>query len=95
MTILEQIWYETLHPAEVIKQPTSEYSELTNIMGESEIKLLHLLTDEGKELFHKYTDSQSALNDMNQCDIFINGFRLGARVMLEIMGGTSAPPASD
>lgn len=95
MTILEQIWYETLHPAEVIKQPTSEYSELTDIMGESEIKLLHLLTDEGKELFHKYSDTQSTLNDMNQCDIFINGFRLGARLMLEIMDGTTAPSTND
>lgn len=95
MTILEHLWYETLHPAEVIKQPTSEYSELTNIMGESEIKLLHLLTDEEKELFHKYSDSQSTLNDMNQCDIFINGFRLGARLMLEIMDGTTAPSTND
>ena len=85
MTILEQLWYETLHPAEIIKKPTPEYSELTDLMGESEIKPLHLLTDEGKELFHKYSNSQSTLNDMNQCDIFINAFRLGARLMLEIM----------
>ena len=85
MKILEKIWYETLHPAEITKKPTHEYSNQTDIMGESEIKLLHLLTDEGKELFHKYSDSQSSLNDMNQCDIFINGFRLGARLMLEIM----------
>ena len=91
MTILEQIWYETLHPAEIIKKPTPEYSNLTDIMGESEKKLLHLLTDEGKELFHKYSDSQSSLNDMNQCDIFMNGFRIGARVMLEIMEAAEAP----
>ena len=85
MTILEQLWYETLHPTEIKKQPTPEYSKLTEIMGESEIKLLHLLTDEGKELFHKFSDSQSSLNDMEECDIFIKGFRLGAKIMLEIM----------
>ena len=86
MTILEQIWYEEIHPAEIIKEPSAKYSKLTKTMGESELKLLHLLTDEGKELFHSYTDSQSELHDMDGCDIFITGVRTGAKLMLEIMG---------
>ena len=61
-------------------------------MGESEIKLLHLLTEEGKELFHKYADARTDLKDTDECGIFINAFRLGARTVLEIMDGTSAPP---
>ena len=85
MTILEQIWYEEIHPAEIIKEPNAKYSELAEIMGDSEIKLLHLLTDEGKELFHKYADSRTELNDMDECDIYINGFITGAKLMLEIM----------
>ena len=85
MTILEQLWHEDLHPAETTKSPTPELSELINISGESEIKLLHLLTDEGKELFHKYTDAQSGIYDIGECDIFINGFRMGARLMMELM----------
>lgn len=85
MTIIEQIWYEKIQPAEIIKEANAKYSELTEIMGESEIKLLHLLTVEGKELFHKYADSRTELNDISKCDIFINGFRIGARLMLEIM----------
>ena len=95
MTILEQLWYETLHPAEITKKQNPEYSKLTNIMGESEIKLLHLLTDEGKELFHKYADARTDLNDMDECDIFINGFRIGARIMLEIMEVTDVPPVKN
>ena len=85
MTILEKLWYEELHPAEVLKPPTPKLSELMNISGESELKLLHLLTDEGKELFHKYIDAQTDIYDISQCDIFINGFSMGARLMLEIM----------
>ena len=34
-------------------------------MGESEIKLLHLLTEEGKELFHKYAHGQTLKIHMN------------------------------
>lgn len=93
MTILEQIWYKEIHHAEIIKEPNAKYSELTKIMGESEIKLLHLLTDEGKELFHKYVDSRTELYDMDECDIFINGFRTGARLMLEIMTPTETKKA--
>ena len=85
MTILEKIWYEELRPAGILKPPTPELSELMDISGESELKLLHLLTDEGKELFHKYADAQAAIYDINGCDIFTNGFRMGAKLMLEIM----------
>lgn len=85
MTILEQLWYEELHPTETSTPPASKLSELIDISGESELKLLHLLTDEGKELFHKYTDAQSAIYDINGCEIFTTAFRLGAKLMLEIM----------
>lgn len=85
MTILEQIWYEELHPTETAKEPSAKYLKAAETMGESELKLLRLLTEEGKELFHKYTDSQAELYDMDKCDIFINGFRTGANLMLELM----------
>lgn len=85
MTILEQLWHEEIHPAEILKSPTPELSKLIEISDESELKLLHLLTDEGKELFHKYVDAQTGIYDINGCDIFTSGFRTGARLMLEIM----------
>ena len=85
MTILEKLWYEEIHPIEISSPPTPQLSELIDISGESELKLLHLLTDEGKELFHKYADAQSGIYDINSCDIFTNGFCIGAKLMLEIM----------
>lgn len=85
MTILEQIWYEEFHPTETAKEPSTKYIKLTETMGESEIKLLHLLTDEGKELFHRYTDCQAELYDIDKCHIFTTGFRTGAKLMLELM----------
>ena len=85
MAILEQLWYEEIHPAEILKSPNPKLSEFIDISGESELKLLHLLTDEGKEFFHKYTDAQSEIYDINGCDIFVNGFRMGAKLMLELM----------
>lgn len=85
MTILEKLWYEEIHPTITSNPPTPHMSELIDISGESELKLLHLLTNEGKELFHKYVDAQSEIYDINGCDIFANGFCMGAKLMLEIM----------
>ena len=43
------------------------------------------LTDEQKELFEKYTDCVREHQTNTDCLIFQNGFKLGARMMLEVM----------
>ena len=95
MTVLEQLWQGTLHPAETIKPTNPEYSQLQNTADETEQKLLSLLTDEGKELFYKLKDISAQLCTIDEYDIFTNAFRLGAKLMQEIMDGTTAPPTID
>ena len=41
-----------------------------------------------KVALEKLRDNQSELNDINECAVFVCGFRLGARIMLEILGGS-------
>ena len=43
------------------------------------------MTDEQKELFEKYTDCVREHQTNTDCLIFQNGFKLGARMMLEVM----------
>ena len=43
------------------------------------------MTDEQKELFEKYTDCVREYQTITDCLIFRNGFKLGARIMLEVM----------
>ena len=43
------------------------------------------MTDEQKELFEKYTDFVREYQTITDCLIFQNSFKLGARVMLEVM----------
>ena len=85
MKILEQLWYETLHPAEILKPHDPKYNEFLDTADECEKKLSSLLTDEGKEIFRKLTESRTELNDMDNCEFFINGFHMGAKLMLEII----------
>ena len=43
------------------------------------------MTDEQKELFDKYTDCVHEFQTITDCLIFQNSFKLGARMMLEVM----------
>ena len=43
------------------------------------------LTEEQKEVLEKFDDWYSVLKDINDREIFVYGFILGARIMLEVM----------
>ena len=48
-----------------------------NLMGE--------LTDKQKEIFEKFTDCYDELTDINEREIFVYAFRLGARIAIEVL----------
>lgn len=39
-------------------------------------------------MLEKLWDNQSELNDLNECEVFVCGFRLGVRIMLEVLDGS-------
>ena len=43
------------------------------------------VNDELKELFSKYTDCVQEFQAISECLLFQNSFRLGAKIMLEVM----------
>ena len=43
------------------------------------------MTDEQKELFEQYSDCVQEHDTITDCLIFQNSFKLGARMMLEVM----------
>ena len=54
-------------------------------MSKNEEKLQASFTEEQKELFSRYTDAVREYQTMAECLLFRNSFRLGARIMLEVM----------
>ena len=85
MNILEEFWYGNLDPAEYDANPNKEYKELVRLISKNEEKLLATMTDEQKELFTKYADCVREYQVMAECLLFQNSFRLGGRMMLEVM----------
>lgn len=89
MSILEEFWYGNIEPADYDASPSKEYKEMLHLISRNEDKLLATMTDSQKELFSRYTDCIREYQTMTECMLFQNSFRLGARMMLEILEGES------
>ena len=85
MNILEELWYGTIEPAEYDTSPSKEYKELLQLISRNEDKLLATMTDAQKELFTKYADCVREHQAVAENLLFQNSFRLGARIILEVM----------
>lgn len=85
MRILEEFWYGNIEPTEYDASSCKEYEEVLRLITLNEEKLMAALTDEQKELFSRYTDCVREFQTMAECLLFQNSFRLGARMMLEVM----------
>ena len=85
MKILEKLWYDGLCPSETKLSSDLQHVKQMNILLEDEEMLLKMLPDDAKELYKKYTDSREELAAIDHAGIFIAGFRLGAKIMLEVM----------
>lgn len=87
MNVLEDFWYGNLDPAEYDASPSKEYKELVRLISRNEEKLLATMTEEQKDLFSRYTDCVREHQAMAESLLFQNSFRLGGRIVLEVMRG--------
>ena len=57
-------------------------------MERSEKRILEFETyEELYDVLEKLMDNQSELHSLSECEVFVRGFRLGARIMLEVLDG--------
>lgn len=85
MKILEELWYGNVTPGERDAPRGSRLHTLGALILRSEEELMPLLSDKAKEIYEKLRDNQSELNCFNECEVFVQGFSLGAKIMLEVM----------
>jgi len=85
MRILEEFWYGNIEPTDLDSTASKEYKEALRLIARNEEKLQATMTDEQKELLSRYTDAVHDFQAMAECMLFQSSFKLGARMMLEIM----------
>lgn len=85
MKLLEEFWYGNIEPTEYDTSACREYKEALRLITKNEEKLQATMTDEQKELFSRYTDAVREYQTMSECLLFQSSFKLGVRMMLEVM----------
>ena len=62
-----------------------EYQKLKALADRNENLLKETLSDEQKELLDKLIESMTDISSISERDMFIAGFRLGMRLMIDVM----------
>ena len=84
-SILEELWYGNVYPDTECRESTKEAKELMGYIADHHDNLQATLTDKQKEILEKFDDCYLELADINEREIFIYAFRLGARIAIEVM----------
>lgn len=85
MTTLEDLYYGNIIPYEHSFKRGREYSEALGYVVRNENDLRATFTKRQKEIFEKLKDCESVLHGMNELESFISGFKLAARILIEVM----------
>ena len=84
-SVLKELWYGNIYPNNESKETTKAVKELMGYISDHHENLQATLTDKQKEIFEKFDDCYSELTEINEREIFVYAFRLGARIAIEVM----------
>ena len=84
-TILEELWQGNICSDTMCRKPTKEIEELIECLANYHDKLQSTLTDKQKETLERFDECYAEINRINEREIFVYAFRLGARMAIEIM----------
>ena len=84
MKIIEDLYYGRISPYEMSISATPEYQKLKALADRNENLLRESLFDEQKELMEKLIESVTDISSISERDMFIAGFRLGLKLMMDV-----------
>ena len=85
MKIIEDLYFGRIAPYEMSISATPEYQKLKALADRNEDLLRESLSDKQKELLDKLIETVTDISSISERDMFINGFRLGVKLMIDIM----------
>ena len=85
MSTIQDLYYGRISPYEMSISATPEYQKLKALATQNEDLLKETLSDEQKELLEKLTENITDISSISERDMFIAGFKLGMKVMVDVM----------
>ena len=84
METLKEIW-NGISPKEKAFYEDAAYAEAMHRLTEKDALFRATLSQEQENLLNAIQNEEAALSNANRQNMFLYGFRMGARLMLEIM----------
>ena len=85
MNTIQDLYYGRISPYEMSISTVPEYQKLKALANRNEDLLRESLSDEQKELLEKLTECITDISSISERDMFIAGFRLGMKLMIDVM----------
>ena len=85
MNTIQDLYYGRISPYEMSISTAPEYQKLKALANRNEDLLRESLSDEQKELLDKLTECITDISSISERDMFIVGFRLGMKLMIDVM----------
>ena len=85
MSTIQDLYYGRISPYEMSISTAPEYQKLKALADKNENLLKETLSDEQKELLEKLTECITDISSISERDMFIAGFKLGMKVMVDVM----------
>ena len=83
MRLIEDLFYGNTCPCEKHLTRGSDYSHLLELAVKNTEKLSVLLSPQQKEAYEKTKDCMTDMNNILEKEAFIDGFRLGVKLIAE------------
>lgn len=83
--MIEELYFGNINPNEQQFIRDTDYDKAMHILSDNEEKLTLLLSGKEKELFLDFIYAQGTVNGITALENYINGFRLGMQLGVEIM----------
>ena len=84
-SILEELFYGNVCPNTDCRSKDKETKQLMGYIADHHDALSRELTDKQKEILEKFDDCYAELTNINEREIFVYAFRLGAQIAIEVL----------
>lgn len=89
--LLEDLYFGNIKPCERMYEKKGELNAAMAELSRLEEKVLSLLDAEGRKLFLAFSNQQARINTLTAFDNFQCGFRMGAKLLIEVMDEKEKP----
>ena len=86
MFVLQELWRGNITPSERFVRSGSEYKKIAGKLSDEMDRLMEMISPEVRKQLENIGNLRADMTVLANEDYFIYGFRLGARLMLDVLG---------